>query len=104
MELHIHPDVGVCSIRYDELMAVLLLRQQREHAVQPPSGLWNGRAARDATGSKAGYRTPAEMRKWHRAGPTLFPPGCWRYVARGVGVGAESAAPVSGDNVEVRST
>jgi hypothetical protein len=32
VELHMHPDVGVCSIRYDELIAVLLLRQQREHA------------------------------------------------------------------------
>jgi hypothetical protein len=40
-----HPDVGVCSIGYDELIAVLLLRQQREHAVQPAPGLWNGRAA-----------------------------------------------------------
>ena len=43
VELHMHPDVGVCSIRYDELIAVLLLRQQREHAVQPAPGLWNGR-------------------------------------------------------------
>jgi hypothetical protein len=34
-----HPDVGVCSIRYDELIAVLLLRQQRGHAVQPGAGL-----------------------------------------------------------------
>ena len=38
-----HPDVGVCSIGYDELIAVLLLRQQREHAVQPAPGLWTGR-------------------------------------------------------------
>ncbi len=43
VELHMHPDVGVCSIGYDELIAVLLLRQQREHAVQPAPGLWNGR-------------------------------------------------------------
>jgi hypothetical protein len=42
-ELHMHPDVGVCSIGYDELIAVLLLRQQRRHAVQPAPGLWNGR-------------------------------------------------------------
>ena len=39
-----HPDVGVCSIRYDELIAVLLLRQQRGYATQPAPGLWNGRA------------------------------------------------------------
>ena len=39
-----HPDVGVCSIGYDELIAVLLLRQQRGHAVQPAPGLWNGRS------------------------------------------------------------
>jgi hypothetical protein len=38
-----HPDVGVCSIGYDELIAVLLLRQQRGHAVQLAPGLWNGR-------------------------------------------------------------
>ena len=35
---------GVCSIGYDELIAVLLLRQQRGHLVQPAPGLWNGRA------------------------------------------------------------
>ncbi|MGO9906453.1 MAG: hypothetical protein ACLPY3_12150, partial [Solirubrobacteraceae bacterium] len=46
VELHMHPDVGVCSIGYDELIAVLLLRQQRGHAVQPAPGLWNGRSAR----------------------------------------------------------
>jgi hypothetical protein len=52
-----NPDVGVCAIGYDELIAVLLLRQQREHAVQPAPGLWNGRqpevlnreSGRDAT-------------------------------------------------------
>jgi hypothetical protein len=43
VELHMHPNVGVCSIEYDELIAVLLLRQQRGHAVQPTPGLWNGR-------------------------------------------------------------
>ena len=37
-------DVGVCSIGYDELIAVVLLRQQRGHLVQPAPGLWNGRA------------------------------------------------------------
>ena len=46
VELHMHPDVGVCSIGYDELIAVLLLRQQRGHAVQAAPGLWNGRQAR----------------------------------------------------------
>ena len=46
VELHMHPDVGVCSIRYDELIAVLLLRQQRGYATQPAPGLWNGRDAR----------------------------------------------------------
>ena len=35
VELHMHPDVGVCSIGYDELIAVLLLRQQRGYAAQP---------------------------------------------------------------------
>ena len=45
VELHMHPDVGACSIGYDELIAVLLLRQQRGHAVQPAPGLWNGRIA-----------------------------------------------------------
>ena len=39
-----HRDVGVCSIGHDELTGVLLLRQQRGHAVQPAQGLWNGRA------------------------------------------------------------
>ena len=43
VELHMHPDVGVCSIGYDELTAVLLLRQQRRHATRPAPGLWNGR-------------------------------------------------------------
>jgi hypothetical protein len=38
-----HRDVGVCSIGHDELTAVLLLRQQCGHAVQPAPGLWNGR-------------------------------------------------------------
>jgi hypothetical protein len=33
----------VCSIGHDELIAVLLLRQQRGHAMQPAPGLWNGR-------------------------------------------------------------
>jgi hypothetical protein len=41
VELHMHGEVGVCSIGYDELIAVLLLRQQREHAVQPAPGVWN---------------------------------------------------------------
>ena len=41
-----HRDVGVCSVGYDELVAVLLLRQQRGHAVQPAPGLWNGRVRR----------------------------------------------------------
>jgi hypothetical protein len=35
----------VCSIGHDELIAVLLLREQRGHAVQPAPGLWNGRYA-----------------------------------------------------------
>jgi hypothetical protein len=37
VERHMHPDV-VCSIGYDELIAVLLLGQQRGHAVQPAPG------------------------------------------------------------------
>ena len=44
VELHMHPDVGVCSIGYDELIAVLLLREQRGYAAQRAPGLWNGRA------------------------------------------------------------
>ena len=43
VERHMHPDVSVCSIGYDELIAVLPLGQQRGHAVQPAPGLWNGR-------------------------------------------------------------
>ena len=43
VELHMHLDVGVCSIGSDELIAVLLLRHQRGHAVQPAPRLWNGR-------------------------------------------------------------
>jgi DNA invertase Pin-like site-specific DNA recombinase len=39
-----HRDVGVCSIGTTLINAVLLLRQQRGHAVQPAPGLWNGRA------------------------------------------------------------
>jgi hypothetical protein len=42
-ELHMHRDGGVSSIGHGELIAVLLLRQQRGHAVQPAPGLWNGR-------------------------------------------------------------
>jgi hypothetical protein len=38
-----HPDVGVCSIGYDELIAVLLLRRQGGYAAEPAPGLWNGR-------------------------------------------------------------
>jgi len=33
VELHMRRDVGVCSIGYNEVIAVLLLRQQREHVV-----------------------------------------------------------------------
>ena len=58
VELHMHPDVGVCSIGYDELTAVLLLRQQREHAVQPAPGLWNGRPARAGTSPVLDRRIP----------------------------------------------
>jgi hypothetical protein len=43
VEMHTHRDVGVCSIGLDELIAVLLLRHQRGHAVPPPPRLWNGR-------------------------------------------------------------
>jgi hypothetical protein len=41
VKLHIHRDVGVCSIGHDELAAVPLLRQQGGHAAQPVPGLWN---------------------------------------------------------------
>ena len=63
-----HPDVGVCSIGYDGLIPVLLLRQQIGHAVQPAPGLWNGRDAAatrppaDATGC-IGKSAPAGSRE-----------------------------------------
>ena len=43
VELHMHPDVGVCSIGHDELTVVLLLRRQRWHATRLAPGLWSGR-------------------------------------------------------------
>jgi hypothetical protein len=57
-----HRDVGVCSIGYDELIAVLLLRQQRGHAVQPAPGLWNGRrlSRRPGGSSRRGDRGSVE--------------------------------------------
>ena len=58
VELHMHPDVGVCSIGYEELIAALLLRQQRGHAVQPAPGLWNGRSS-TATSSDVTRRPPS---------------------------------------------
>jgi len=58
VELHMHRDVDVCSIGYGELIAVLLLRQQREHAVQPAPGLWNGRnRAAFATAGRGRHET-----------------------------------------------
>ena len=71
VELHIHPDVGVCSIRYDELIAVLVLRQQRGYATQPAPGLWNGRngavsgRARRAGAKPAPFR-PSRQRRSRR--------------------------------------
>jgi hypothetical protein len=61
-------DVRVCSIGYDELIAVLLLRQQREHAVQPAPGLWNGRRAqvgarRAVASAMCNCRSTARTRK-----------------------------------------
>ena len=44
VELHMHLDAGDCWIGHDALTAVLLLRQQRGHAVQAAPRLWNGRA------------------------------------------------------------
>ena len=58
VELHMHPDVGVCSIGYDELIAVLLLRQQRGYAAQPAPGLWNGRHARAPRPSRRAAERP----------------------------------------------
>jgi hypothetical protein len=55
VEMHMHPDVGLCSIEPDELTAVLLLRQQRWHAGQPVPRLWNGRCP---ALSRAGSRFP----------------------------------------------
>ena len=49
-----HPDVGVCSIGYDELIAVLLPRQQRGYAAQPAPGLWNGRDPQLSSRQRAG--------------------------------------------------
>jgi hypothetical protein len=63
VELHMHPDAGVCSIGYDELIAVLLLRQQRGHAVQPAPGLWNGRDWRASDPLIAVIQAPAFVRR-----------------------------------------
>ena len=62
MDLHMHPDVGVCSIGYDELIAVLLLRQQRGHAVQPAPGLWNGRLPQLSGGRRGDRRSTGGSR------------------------------------------
>jgi len=55
-ELHMHPDVGVCSIGYGELTVVLLLRRQRRHATPRAPNLWNGR---DASASRRQTRASA---------------------------------------------
>ena len=54
-KLHIHRDVGVCSIEHNELTAVLLLRHQRGHAAQPVPRLWNGRKGEGAAPACRGW-------------------------------------------------
>ena len=61
-----HPDVGVCSIGYDELIAVLLLRQQREHAVQPAQA----RAVTEARRCGAGRACGMDKLEEHALGGT----------------------------------
>jgi hypothetical protein len=55
VKLHMHRDVGLCSIEHDELTAVLLLRQQRGRAAQPVPRLWNGRCDAGRT-KRVNYR------------------------------------------------
>jgi hypothetical protein len=54
-----HRDVGVCSIGYNELMAVFLLRQRRGCAAQPAPGSWNGRPARETRRPRSAPAPPA---------------------------------------------
>jgi hypothetical protein len=65
--LHTHRYVGVCSIGLDELIAVLLLRHQRGHAVPPAPRLWNGRGAELRCGRR---RAGAPHRSGSPARPT----------------------------------
>ena len=71
VELHMHPDVGVCSIGYDELIAVLLLRQ---HAGTPCSqrracGMDEDRRCRERA---RGFRLPTATRKSTAIGPRVL--------------------------------
>ena len=72
VELHMHPDDGVCSIGYDQLIAVLLLHQQRGHAVQPAPGLWNGRDPA-ALGLRGLRRSVREAKRESRGEQGLTP-------------------------------
>jgi hypothetical protein len=73
-----HPGVGVYSIGYDELIAVLLLRQQHGHAVQPAPDLWNGRSS-TATLSVVPRRPPSRRSRsttWRVLAGTRLTPRC----------------------------
>ena len=63
VELHIHPDVGVCSIRYDELIPVLLLRRQHGYATQPAPGLWMD-DLQERTQNDVRFGPGMSLRKW----------------------------------------
>jgi hypothetical protein len=76
VELHMHPDVGVCSIGHDELIPVLLLHQQRGHPVQPAPGLWNGRdpiASRSRVDAPASPRASSSICRLAGASTTVLP-------------------------------
>ena len=74
VELHMHRDVGVCSIGHDELTVVLLLRRQRRHATPPALGLWNGRKRGVSRGPR---RAAAKRAAFRPSGkPAALPARC----------------------------
>jgi hypothetical protein len=80
VELHMHRDVGVCSIGHDELTVVLLLRRQRSHATPPAPGLWNGRVRGVSSPAPTLSVTPEDARA--RGRPTLPATRCRADVGR----------------------
>ena len=90
------PDVGVCSIRYDERIPVLLLRQQRGYATQPAPGLWKWTTAGSAKSrieTRRGFRIRGKRlcSAWSDvAAPTsIISETTGDYPARSVAVGCE---------------